>query len=103
MVKVDIKDKKSYEEWLTHTLPVVMLFSSKDCATCHAVENVVGQKLFTKDFIFGKVDVLDQDDLVYEAGVTTLPTTILYHEGREVSRRTGSNILRLLEMLEGNI
>ena len=78
---------------------VVVIFGSPECKACVTVEKALSHFYEDDDFSLVKIDVLAAPDLVDYAGITSLPTTILYLEETEIGRVTGNNIKRLRDML----
>lgn len=76
------------------------IFGSPECKNCAIVEKALLHFYGDSDFSLIKIDVLTAPDLVDYAGITSLPTTILYIEEMETGRVTGNNIKRLRDMLD---
>jgi thioredoxin len=84
---------------------VVVDFWANWCAPCHVMNPILRRlaERFGDRIIFAKVDVQNSDDLARQFSVSSLPTLILFRDGKEWDRLTGvrsrSELNKLLEKL----
>ncbi|MCL2846693.1 MAG: thioredoxin family protein [Firmicutes bacterium] len=84
----------------------VMNFSATWCGPCKLfapIWNDVAAQLGDK-FEFEKIDIDECEPLCEQHGIASVPTTILFHGGTEVKRRSGSfpNANAFIEWLTQN-
>jgi thioredoxin 1 len=92
-------------ELLKAEKPVVVEFWANWCAPCHAMTPILRlmAKRFEDRIEFAKVDAQSNRDLAQQFGVKTIPTLILFRDGKEWDRLSGvrsrSELNKLLEKL----
>ncbi|MCM1291436.1 MAG: thioredoxin family protein [Prevotella sp.] len=80
-----------YREVITSAETVLVEFYASWCPHCQRMMPIVAQ---VAELLEGKVpvyqyDIDEEQELAQEAGVTSIPTFIVYNGGREVWRHTG--------------
>lgn len=86
-------------------LVMVDIFA-KWCGPCKVISPIVDELSYIyKDKLkVGKLDADSNRDYVTELGIRSIPTIILYKDGAEVDRSTGSTTKqKLVEMLENHL
>jgi len=92
-------------ELLRNERPLVVDFWATWCAPCHVMTPILRDmaKRFEDRLVFAKVDIQNSRDLAQQFGVNTIPTLILFKNGKEWDRLTGvrsrSELNKLLEKL----
>ncbi len=86
-----LKDEDFTEEALKGADKMVVLFESPWCQGCSAVESMIqglsGEEM--QGCIWGKVDISDQQELAQRFAVLSLPTLLVFREGKMVERMVG--------------
>ena len=92
-------------ELLKSERPVVVDFWANWCGPCHVMTPIIRDmaKRFEDRIVFAKVDTQNSRDLAQQFGVKSIPTLILFKNGKEWDRLTGvrsrSELNKLLEKL----
>ena len=92
-------------ELLKREKPLAVDFWATWCAPCHVMTPILRDmaKRFEDRIVFAKVDIQNSRDLAQQFGVKTIPTLILFKNGKEWDRLTGvrnrSELNKLLEKL----
>lgn len=86
-----ILDKNNFDEIINSDKPVLVDFWATWCGPCKMlapfVEEVAKEK--EDEIIVGKLDVDQNQDLAMRYGVMSIPTLILFKEGKEIKRNIG--------------
>ena len=67
----------------------VVDFYADWCGPCKMFGPVFEEEALLNDFNFVKVNVDDNADIAKEYGVMTIPTVILFKDGKEIKRNIG--------------
>lgn len=92
-------------ELLEGKKPVVVDFWANWCGPCHVMTPILRDmsEKFEDQIIFAKVDVQRSRDLAEQFGITSIPTLILFRNGKEWDRLSGirnrSQLNKLFERL----
>src|ERR687896_1882840 len=98
-----VGDQDFEEKVLSSDRPVLVDFWAEWCVPCHMVSPVVEEIGQEKglDLKVAKLNIDDNPDATRTYGVMSIPSLILFKEGKEVARLTGARpkdaILRDLE------
>jgi len=83
---------RNYEAMIKEKKEVVILFSAPWCGACRKMKPIY-EKLdssWSEKIIFMKINTDENKELTTRFGISALPTMIVFKDGKEVSRSTGS-------------
>lgn len=91
MAVLHFTDKSFNDDVLKSTLPVLVDFFADWCGPCRMVAPVVEEleKTYAGKISVGKVDVDANPKVAGDYGVMSIPTVILFKNGKEVARQVG--------------
>jgi len=80
-------NKKSFAQYVllnSHKIPVIVEFMGVWSGPCIAMDNILSAlaKEFSGQFIFAKVDIDEQSELVKEHKIANIPTLMVFREGK---------------------
>ncbi len=83
--------KDNFAKTLKEDKPVMVDFFATWCGPCRMAGPVLDElaKEYKDKVVIGKVDVDEEKDLAQQYGVMSIPTVIVFKEGKEVERITG--------------
>ena len=98
-------DQKSFDAALAEGKLVMVDFWANWCMPCRMLGPVIEQ--LAQDYegkaVIGKVDVDEQGELAMRYGVMSIPTVVLFKDGKEVQRTVGVQPLAAFERLVDDI
>ncbi|HSX49245.1 MAG TPA: thioredoxin [Candidatus Saccharimonadales bacterium] len=91
MATITITDKEFEEKVLKSSTPVVVDFWATWCGPCKMAEPVLEElsETYTGKVIIAKLDVDANNENPQKYNVLSIPTTILYKDGKEMGRQVG--------------
>lgn len=87
-------NQKSFDQYVllnSHKIPVIVEFMGVWSGPCTAMENILSglAKEFAEQFIYVKVDIDEQPELVKEYKIENVPTLMVFSEGKQVRTEVG--------------
>lgn len=91
MATINVTAKDFDAEVLQNKAPILVDFWAEWCAPCKMAEPILEElsESYKDKVIVGKLNVDENPDVSQKYGVMSIPTTILFKDGKEVSRVIG--------------
>lgn len=95
--------KSNFEETvLKSDKPVLLDFWASWCGPCRMQGPIIDQLATShSNVVFGKVNVDEEPDLASEYGITSIPTLIIFRDGRVIDQVTGVTSKASIERMLG--
>ena len=95
--------KSNFEETvLKSDKPVLLDFWASWCGPCRMQGPIIDQLAASRsNVVFGKVNVDEEPDLASEYGITSIPTLIIFRDGRVIDQVTGVTSKASIERMLG--
>jgi len=80
-----------------NTLPVVVDYWASWCGPCQSMAPIFNDVAKTSpNILFAKVNTENSQQLAHDANIRSIPTLVLFHQGKEVNRISGG--LTMIQM-----
>lgn len=91
MAAVHFTDADFEEKVLKSSLPVLVDFFADWCGPCRIAAPIIDELAdsYSGKVTLGKLNVDDSQDIAGKYGVMSIPTVIMFREGKEVERKVG--------------
>lgn len=100
MSVITITNENFEQEVLKADKPVLVDFWASWCGPCRMLSPIVDQLAEERDDVaFGKVNVDEQPDLAAQFGVMSIPTVIVFRDGKVARQTVGAQPKAALEQL----
>jgi thioredoxin 1 len=88
---IELTDKNFEDNVLKSKLPVLVDFSAQWCMPCKMVEPVIEElaKEYEGKIKVGKLNVDENPQTVAKYGIMSIPTVVLFNQGKETGRKIG--------------
>lgn len=91
MSVIVLNDKEFEEKVIKEKLPVLVDFFAEWCGPCKMAAPVIDELAgeYKDKVVVGKVDVDQNQETAGKYGVMSIPTVIMFKDGKEVDRKMG--------------
>ena len=102
MAVMTVTKENFQEEVMQAGCPVLLDFWATWCGPCRMQGPIIDQLAAShSNVVFGKVNVDEEADLAAEYGITSIPTLIIFRDGRLINQVTGVTSKASLERMLG--
>lgn len=106
MLHLILTDKNFREEVIESKMPVLVDFWAPWCPPCKIIDPILDElgKEFEGKVVLGKINSDENPQIVNQLGVMSLPTVILFKDGKPVKAYVGAQTKSTYrEMIEGSL
>ena len=91
MAAVHFSDADFEEKVLKGPIPVLVDFSAEWCGPCRMAAPIIDElaDVYTGKVTIGKLDVDESQETAAKYGVMSIPTAIMFKDGKEIERKVG--------------
>ncbi len=91
MAAIHFSDKDFEENVLKSSLPVLVDFFADWCGPCRLAAPIIDElaDVYAGKVMIGKLDVDESQETAAKYGVMSIPTAIMFKDGKEVGRKVG--------------
>ena len=97
-MEVDINKNNFETEVLNHKGTVIVDFYGTWCMPCKMLAPIVEKVVEDNNFKLAKVDVDDNEELIRQFGIMSVPTLLIFKDGKQVN--SGSGVVSESRILE---
>jgi thioredoxin 1 len=84
----------TFDDFIKNNKVVLVDFYAKWCTSCDVfatmLENIEKTSLDGTDIKFAKINIEEEPDLANTYGISSLPTTIIFNDGEEIYKYSGT-------------
>jgi len=93
-------DINKFYSLINSDIPILVDFWAKWCIPCKAVEPIIRNlaRKYSGKMIFGRINVDQNSDLAKIYDIMSIPTLIIFHKGKEISRLVGALPKHIIEL-----
>ena len=100
-MEVDINNSNFEQEVINHKGTVIVDFYGTWCMPCKMLAPIVEKVVEDNNFKLAKVDVDENEELIRKFGIMSVPTLLIFKDGKQVNSVSGvvseSRILELVK------
>ncbi len=91
MAAIHFSDADFGEKVLRSPLPVLVDFSAEWCGPCRMAAPIIDELagVYAGKVTIGKLDVDESQETAAKYGVMSIPTAIMFKDGKEIERKVG--------------
>lgn len=101
---IELSDDNFEEEVLKESRPVLVDFWAVWCAPCRIIAPVIDEiaESYGAKIKVGKVNVDDNSKIASQYGIRSIPTVILFKDGKVAEQVIGANAAEIKKIVEQN-
>ena len=85
---IHIQSKEQLNQLMEQDKPIILYFTSQDCNVCHAVFPKLMNLIDPQSIEVANISVNEQVEIAGQLLVFTVPTILIFHEGKEILRES---------------
>ena len=97
MTEIDLSSKKDFNETIERGVTLVD-FNAPWCSPCHIQDPIITQleEAYGENASIAKINIDENQNLAMSLGIQSIPTIIIFKEGKEFSRFVGLQTAKTL-------
>jgi len=85
---IHIQSKEQLNQLMEQEKPIILYFTSQDCNVCHAVFPKLMNLIDPQSIEVANISVNEHVEITGQLLVFTVPTILIFHEGKEILRES---------------